>query len=270
MGTPDYISPEQARGRVVDARADAYSLGVLAFEMVTGQLPFVADNQADMMAMHLNSEPRKPSSVNPMLPPAFDALIARMLAKDPASRPSVQEVRAALTDILYPPPPTASPPPRAPLYQSGRAWLLSAAGLGVLCAALVSNGRPLLPALIAFAATPLPALPAPVASTPPAPPAEPAGGVLVVRPQPVTAQVFVDGELVGVTDGRARRVFTDSATHVLKVTAAGYRPFDFEIVVEDGRYVVVPARLLRLPKRETQVANVPDDLRVLDPWATKQ
>src|SRR5215470_9336913 len=63
IGTPDYISPEQARGRDVDPRADVYSLGVVAFEMVTGQLPFRADNPADMMAMHLGAEPERPTSV---------------------------------------------------------------------------------------------------------------------------------------------------------------------------------------------------------------
>jgi serine/threonine protein kinase len=72
-----------------------YSLGVLAFEMVTGQLPFVADNAADMMAMHLNAQPRVPSQVNLSLPTTFDALIARMLDKDAAKRPTIPEVRAA-------------------------------------------------------------------------------------------------------------------------------------------------------------------------------
>jgi serine/threonine-protein kinase len=278
MGTPDYISPEQARGRVIDARADVYSLGVLAFEMVTGQLPFVADNAADMMSMHLHAPPRRPSAVNPLLPPAFDALVERMLAKDAALRPSVSEVRSALTHILYPPPaPPDPPPPRAPRF-SPRAWMFAAAGLGILCVALVSGGRPLLPALIAFAATPLPAPPrSPAGSSPlvpaapPAAPQPPAGGTLVIRPHPASATVLVDGVPVPIESGRARRVFTASGTHILKVIAPGHRPLEFEVVVEDGRYVVVPARLSKLRRRrEAQVANVPDDLRVLDPWAKKR
>jgi hypothetical protein len=214
--------------------------------------------------------------VNPLLSPAFDALLGRMLAKDASERPSIHDVRAALTDILYPPPVQPDPPSRRRAGLSSRAWLLGAAGLGVLCVALVSGGRPLLPALIAVAATPLPlrAVPlassAPVTPASPTPPPEPKGGTLVVRPQPAGAVVTIDGVPVPVNEGRARRVFTASGTHLLKVTARGHRPLEFEIVVEDGRYVVVPARLVKLPTRSTQVANVPDDLRVLDPWAKKR
>ena len=275
MGTPDYISPEQARGRVVDARADVYSLGVLAFEMVTGQLPFVADNAADMMAMHLQAAPRRPSAVNPLLPPAFDTLLERMLAKDAAQRLSVQEVRAALTNILYPAPAAAEPAPARRSRFTPRTWMLGAASLGVLCVALVPGGKPLLPAMVAFAATPIPegrpAVDSTAATVVAPAPAPPAGGTLVIRPQPSGAAVFVDGVEVPVNDGRARRTFTASGTHTLKVTAPGHRALEFEIVVEDGRYVVVPARLTREPRaRTTRVANVPDDLRVLDPWAKKR
>src|SRR5215467_13189355 len=99
IGTPDYISPEQARGREVEPSADVYSLGVVGFEMLTGQLPFLADNAADMMVMHLGAEPRCPSAVRPELPVAIDSLIVRMLAKEPAERPTLAEVRAELLAI---------------------------------------------------------------------------------------------------------------------------------------------------------------------------
>jgi eukaryotic-like serine/threonine-protein kinase len=287
MGTPDYISPEQARGRNVDARADVYSLGVLAFEMATGQLPFVADNPADMMAMHLGAEPRRPSAVNPALPAAFDALVARMLDKDAEKRPSIPEVRAALIDILYPPlPSTLALPSRSRRPTAAHAILVVAAGAtAALCAALVSGGQSLLPALVAAAASPLPGLAMPpepatevtaVAEPSPAPPA-PApvvtGGVVVVRPQPASARVYVDGQPVPVSQGRARRVFAETGTHVVTVTARGYDKVTLELTVEEGRYVVVPVRLRRLPrppeKPAPAVANAPeDDFHTIDPWAS--
>src|SRR5262249_48919951 len=107
IGTPDYISPEQARGRDVEPSADVYSLGIMAFEMVTGQLPFFADNAADMLAAHLIMMPERPRTFRPALPAAFDTLILSMLAKDPDARPTLAQVRRALAAIA------ALPPPRA-------------------------------------------------------------------------------------------------------------------------------------------------------------
>src|SRR5262249_59609832 len=78
IGTPDYISPEQARNPDVGPSADVYSLGVVAFEMLTGQLPFAANNSADMLAAHLCLEPQRPSAFRPTLPRAVDTLVGRL------------------------------------------------------------------------------------------------------------------------------------------------------------------------------------------------
>jgi serine/threonine protein kinase len=96
LGTPAYISPEQARGYAVDHRTDVYALGALAFEVCTGALVFEADNTADMIAKQLHLTPRRASSLAPNLPPELDELIARMLAKDAADRPTLPECRAVL------------------------------------------------------------------------------------------------------------------------------------------------------------------------------
>ncbi|MFD7511784.1 protein kinase [Streptomyces sp. NPDC059853] len=95
VGTPQYLSPEQALGRGVDARSDLYSVGVMLFELLTGRLPFDADNPLAIAYAHVQEEPPAPSSVNTALPPAVDALVGRALRKNPNERfPSAEELRA--------------------------------------------------------------------------------------------------------------------------------------------------------------------------------
>ncbi|ARF56326.1 protein kinase domain-containing protein [Streptomyces gilvosporeus] len=86
VGTPQYLSPEQALGRGVDARSDLYSVGIMLFELLTGQLPFDADSPLAIAYAHVQEEPPVPSSINRSLPPAVDALVARALKKNPNER----------------------------------------------------------------------------------------------------------------------------------------------------------------------------------------
>jgi serine/threonine-protein kinase len=99
LGTPSYLSPEQARGGSVDARTDLYALGVVAFELFLGRLPFIANQPFDVMVQHVQDEPPRPSSIWAAIPPALDDLLWRMLSKEPASRPSLAEVRATLARL---------------------------------------------------------------------------------------------------------------------------------------------------------------------------
>jgi serine/threonine protein kinase len=94
VGTPQYLSPEQALGRAVDARADLYSVGIMLFELLTGRLPFDAESPLAIAYAHVQEEPPSPSSINASLTPAIDALLARMLAKNPDDRyPSAEVLR---------------------------------------------------------------------------------------------------------------------------------------------------------------------------------
>lgn len=86
VGTPQYLSPEQALGRAVDARSDLYSVGIMLFQLVTGRLPFEADSPLAIAYAHVQEEPVAPSSINRALPPAVDALVARALKKNPNER----------------------------------------------------------------------------------------------------------------------------------------------------------------------------------------
>src|SRR5262249_11207318 len=96
IGTPQYIAPEQAKGHAIDATVDVYSLGGIAFELVTGRTPFVADNAMAIVAKHLMESPPRPSELAPV-PRELDVLMVAMLAKTPGGRPSLARV-CAVTD----------------------------------------------------------------------------------------------------------------------------------------------------------------------------
>ncbi len=83
VGTPQYLSAEQALGRGVDARSDLYSVGIMLFELATGRLSFDADSPLAIAYAHVQEEPFAPSTVNRSLTPAMDALVARALKKNP-------------------------------------------------------------------------------------------------------------------------------------------------------------------------------------------
>ena len=100
LGTPAYMSPEQARGHAVDHRTDLFSLGIVLYRMTTGALPFTGATTMAVLTSLAVDEPPPPIMLNPDLPPALSDLIVRLLSKDRAKRPaSAAEVAAALRDI---------------------------------------------------------------------------------------------------------------------------------------------------------------------------
>ena len=168
LGTIDYIAPEQISGLQVDGRADLYSLACVLFECLTGTVPYVRENQAAVLWAHLHDEVPRATSVNPSLPLAVDAALARGMAKSPEDRFSTGRELVAALDA---PGDSATPvvardgtqtqtvgslPPAAPALAepptgrrgSRRALALAAAagvvlgGLGAAgVALLVSNGK---------------------------------------------------------------------------------------------------------------------------------
>jgi serine/threonine-protein kinase len=86
MGTAAYFSPEQARGESVDARTDLYSAGIMLFEMLTGRTPFIDENPVAVAYQHVNQPVPAPSSINPRISPALDAVVLRSVAKDRFAR----------------------------------------------------------------------------------------------------------------------------------------------------------------------------------------
>ncbi len=86
MGTAQYLSPEQARGAPVTAASDLYSLGIVLYEMLTGQVPFIGDSAIEIAMKHLNETPKPPSTHRPEVPHELDQVVLRALAKEPEDR----------------------------------------------------------------------------------------------------------------------------------------------------------------------------------------
>jgi beta-lactam-binding protein with PASTA domain/predicted Ser/Thr protein kinase len=98
MGTPHYLSPEQAQGQDVTAVSDLYSIGVMLYEALTGRVPFEADSAVAIAMKQVSHTPQRPSSLNPQVSPALDAVVMRALEKDPGQRFQSAEAFIAALD----------------------------------------------------------------------------------------------------------------------------------------------------------------------------
>lgn len=117
LGTINYISPEQGQALPIDPRADLYSLGVMLFELVTGQLPYIADTPVAVLLQHITQTPPSLRSLEPSIPPELEALVLALLAKRPNDRPpsaeAVLAMLANLTSLAAPAPLEIVAAPRA-------------------------------------------------------------------------------------------------------------------------------------------------------------
>jgi serine/threonine protein kinase len=221
LGTAGYVSPEQARGDPVDHRSDIYSLGCVLYEMLTGRQPFEAQDPLAVAYKHVHEVPVPPTSLEPSIPPALEAVTLRAMAKEPAARfQSVADMAFALDDRTAPVAPITATTPMPPVATTP----LSAAGTDILPrrADRVRRRRPLVPILLVLAAlallgglafalfagdrpsglagppnTPSPSAsssPSPSPTTSPTPPVDPVQGAVVAL-QAVVAQGVSDGNI---------------------------------------------------------------------------
>jgi eukaryotic-like serine/threonine-protein kinase len=110
LGTASYLSPEQAQGETVDARSDIYSLGCVAYEVLTGRPPFTGDSPVAIAYKHVKDDPVPPSRLNPDIPRDLEAVVMKAMAKNPANRyQTADEMRQDLGRVLQGLPTMATP-----------------------------------------------------------------------------------------------------------------------------------------------------------------
>ena len=143
VGTPGFMSPEQLRGRNIDARSDIFSLGVTLWECATSRAAFAGTTPIDVAMQVMTDVPRPPSELNPAMPPALDAIIARAMAKEPAARyesarslhADLLRLKQALDGAAPPAPAPPAPPPTKVSRTSVRVKALMASTAAIALAA---------------------------------------------------------------------------------------------------------------------------------------
>jgi len=280
LGTPRYISPEQARGIQVDHRSDIYSLGVMAYEMLAGRPPFQGETAMDLVVKHLG-EPAPPLSQFTKVPKSLEQCVMRMLEKDPANRPSLEEVRGILIDPskrLTPSPMRTLTPAESrqvAATQNRKKWPLialagvAAIGLGVLTWKLVGTGKSeksAEPAAEPVAAVAPPASPANPPPAPPpttdvtAPPVKPAQrSMLEVHvSNSKDAVILVDNQEWG--RGASVKVELDPGDHEVTVKPPGRGSVTQHVTLEPGPNtitIIVPAAPVSRPVGHPPVKKDP-------------
>jgi len=147
LGTPVYMSPEQARGDPVDFRTDIFSLGTTLYEMVTGQVPFRGKSVPDTLAAIINDPTPRPSQVDARVPAQLDRLLLRCLEKAPGERyPHASELAADLRAIREESAPTTTRVAR--VVRRRLTWLVPAVAVVILATAIGLNVRGLRDALL--------------------------------------------------------------------------------------------------------------------------
>ncbi len=97
LGTPYYMSPEQAEGRAADQRSDIYAMGVTLYQMLTGRVPFEGETMASILEKHIHEEPMPLSRIASGIPQELESLVMTMLSKDPEKR--LQDMKA-IAEVL--------------------------------------------------------------------------------------------------------------------------------------------------------------------------
>jgi eukaryotic-like serine/threonine-protein kinase len=147
MGTAQYLSPEQAQGRSVDARSDLYSIGIVLYELLTGQVPFDADSPVTVALKQVSELPVPPAEIVPAIPPAIDAVVLHALEKDPDLRWQNADEFIAALETARSEPERMPPPPAAPIVEEHDRsrwwlWLLIALALAAIAVGLYLTLRP--------------------------------------------------------------------------------------------------------------------------------
>jgi serine/threonine protein kinase len=258
MGTPAYMSPEQASAGPVDYRSDIYSLGVILYELVTGTVPFQGGSYGEILVQHLTQTPRRPSTFDHLphpIPPELERLILHCLSKDVAARPqsmrAVEEkLRAILVELsrgegmltapTWPTMPAVSPPDDTVESSSAprRRWRIAAvSGALVVLAGAGAGAWLLLPETSDGEGTEA------IANDPAAPPDRapaPEPITLTIHSTPSGAEVYVAGREapLGMTPLETRVARSDGNA-VFEIRLPGFEPVSQSVKLAEDVFITV-------------------------------
>ncbi|HXZ74990.1 MAG TPA: serine/threonine-protein kinase, partial [Streptosporangiaceae bacterium] len=241
LGTPGYMAPEQCYGKPLDGRADQYSLAVLAYECLAGQVPFTGDSLGEIVRKHCMEPAPRITAARADLPESVADALDRALSKHPGDRfPTVLDLvrglggdptrsstaLAVTTDEASVASPAAPSPP-TPRLRARAAWVtvIVAVALGTGALALAGRNGP---------AVPPPALPAA------APQVDP--GRLSLNATP-WGDVFLDGQPVGQTP--LANLSVTPGRHRLRISRSGFEPYEQDIEIASGQRVVMTDIVLK-------------------------
>jgi serine/threonine-protein kinase len=304
LGTPEYMSPEQATGQPTDHRVDMYALGCILYEMLIGEVPFKGENSNKTLTKHVFESVTPPSQRRPDLeiPPALEAVVLRTLEKKPNDRYGDMkelmselervdgELRSALAVATPTPTPTplASPPSPPPedahpdteqnevvAVPRSRSGLYLALGVAAVALAIgvmaLTGGKKKPPPPLPAVATPEPPKapePAPPAPAPAAPEPKPERSdvEIVLRTVPPGAEIYDGQALIGASPLTFRRARGDGAVN-LTFRRAGFREVTREVVPDRDRdvEVVLMARPKSAPPPRSAAAPVAPPEETPDP-----
>jgi serine/threonine-protein kinase len=272
LGTPEYMSPEQATGQPLDHRVDQYALGCILYEMLTGEVPFRSDTPTKTLTQHVFDKVTPPSERRPDLaiPPPLEAIVMRAMQKKPPDRfANLKEVIAALEKVekelkpktgarpavraalASPTPDTETAlaavhgPARRRMLVLGGGVVVMLAGVAVVIATSGGKPKPLLPPPVVAQ----PAPPAPVVSPLPPGPAMPGDVDIVLRTTPSGAEVMEGTQRLGVAPLHLKRM-RSSQTIRLVLRRPGYREETREISLNADKDIEVV-----LMAKESKVAT---------------
>ena len=232
LGTPGYMSPEQCKGADVDHRADIYAFGVLAFRMLTGQLPFRGANEFVVMEAHVHQTPPDPRSIEPSIPAPVARVVEWLLAKQPEDRP---ENLGVAIDALE----RAAKGERVRRPKRARLMLLAAAALFGLAIFLGTTSQ----------SAPTPPAAAPVA--------EPPAVRIELRGLPEATRVASNDEPLEVRAG-ALQLPRSGEARTLEFAAPGFEPTSAKVTPDKDQVLSVQMDAVR---REPEPSEPPKKIQ---------
>ena len=273
VGTPLYMSPEQAKGLAIDGRTDIYSLGIVAYGMVCRRTPFEDEaSSVEVLHAHIRKPPIPPRDRGADIPPALELLILEMLAKRRDDRPDIRDVRHRLKQIKADNGSFETFSSETPVRKSAATWSRRRWAIVVGLLAMMVGSGAFIVARSPDVPTPAPAEPAvrtPLRTEAARPPPPPAPGALELLVEPATASVTIDGRAVTLAGGRARLELA-AGEHVVSGTAAGHHASERTVAVTSANVTSVTLKLVKVPARPPAKKRPKDVDAVVNPFGTKR